>query len=108
MRVHAVLAVLALGGCGLVYTAPNVYEEGDGRGFASDSNSDVQVIQMTFETALEANLTAYVPQRLPDSFRPQPNAMPGRVGLGDVSMPDLPDVDSVSSGTGASKMCCTP
>ena len=99
MRVHAVLAVLALGGCGLVYTAPNVYEEGDGRGFASDSNSDVQVIQMTFETALEANLTAYVPQRLPDSFRPQPNAMPGRVGLGAVSMPDLPDVEAGSAGS---------
>ncbi|WP_339947243.1 polysaccharide biosynthesis/export family protein [uncultured Albimonas sp.] len=101
MRVHAVLAVLALGGCGLVYTAPNVYEEGDGRGFASDSTSDVQVIPMTFETALEANLTAYVPQRLPDSFRPQPNAMPGRIAVGDISMPNLPDIDAVSAGAGA-------
>ncbi len=99
MRISAVLAVLALGGCGLVYTAPNVYEVGDGRGFASDSSADVQVIPMTFETALEANLTAYVPQRLPDSFRPQPNGSPGRVGAGNVSMPDLPDIDAISTGS---------
>lgn len=100
MRVHAVLAVLALGGCGLVYTAPHVYEEGDGRGFASDATTDVQVIPMTFETAMEANLTAYVPQRLPDSFRPQPVGAPGRIGAGNVSMPALPRIDQVSAGSG--------
>lgn len=95
MRVHAVLAVLALGGCGLLYTSPHVYEAGDARGFAADSDGDVMIVPMTFESAMEANLTAYVPQRLPEVYRPQPQTPPGRMSAANVAMPELPDIAAV-------------
>ena len=78
MRVNILLAALALGGCGLVYTSPDVYESGDVRSGADSATSDVQVIPLTFETAAEANLDAYVPARLPDVFRPAPQSAPAR------------------------------
>ncbi|SDW81986.1 polysaccharide export outer membrane protein [Albimonas donghaensis] len=91
MRVNILLAALALGGCGLVYTSPDVYESGDVRSGADSATSDVQVIPLTFETAAEANLDAYVPARLPDVFRPAPQSAPGSVGVGSTAMPRLPD-----------------
>jgi polysaccharide export outer membrane protein len=91
MRFPIIAAVMSLAGCGVIYTSPDVYESGSIPGFSSRADADVQVIPLTFETALAANLDEYVPARLPDSFRPAPSPTPPSVSPGDTRMPDLPD-----------------
>lgn len=93
MRVQLLASVLALGGCGLVYTSPGVYETGEIGGFADSAAEDVQVIPLTLETALEANLSEYVPARLPDAYRPLPTTTPPPIGGVNASIPTLPEPD---------------
>lgn len=61
----ALAAFAALGGCGVIYTSPSVYEAAGGAG-----ELDVRVVSMTHESVAEANLTPYVPPRLPAAFAP--------------------------------------
>lgn len=100
MRVSVLIAALGLAGCGVVYTSPDVYESGSVPGFSSGSDAEVQVIPLTFETALEANLDEYVPARLPGAFSPDPGVAPPPLPAGAASMPDLPEPD-VAADDGA-------
>ncbi|MFK7944029.1 MAG: polysaccharide biosynthesis/export family protein [Paracoccaceae bacterium] len=68
MRALAVAVLLGLGGCGIVYTSPGV-SEGTIFGGAVD-DLDVSVVPLTFESTAAANLTAYVPSRLPLGLQP--------------------------------------
>jgi polysaccharide export outer membrane protein len=61
------VACLGLVGCGAIYTSPKVSTRGVG-------NADVRVIKMTDQTAYAANLSAFVPQRLPAVFNSVPGA----------------------------------
>lgn len=77
--------VSAISGCGVVYTSPGV---SDGSAFG-DSGSDlkVDIVEMTYETAAAANLTPYVPARLPLGF--QPDAATKIATGGGVRLPSL-------------------
>ena len=57
-------ALLALSGCGVIYTAPSVHD-GAPFGTAYNTNYDVKVVRLTYESAAAANLTPFVPARLP-------------------------------------------
>jgi polysaccharide export outer membrane protein len=94
MRLAVLIAAAGLAGCGVVYTSPDVYESGSTPGFSSGADTDVEVIPLTFETALAANLDEYVPARLPDAFRPQPTAAPASLAGTQARMPDLPEPDA--------------
>lgn len=60
-----VLAASTLGGCGVFYTAPSV---SDG---VAGTDLDVRVVSMSHESVAAANLTPYVPARLPLGFQPE-------------------------------------
>ncbi|MEM7669327.1 MAG: polysaccharide biosynthesis/export family protein, partial [Pseudomonadota bacterium] len=62
-------ASMAITGCGVVYTSPQVHD-GSVFGDASGTGYDVQVVRLTPETAIAANLEEYVPPRLPLAFQP--------------------------------------
>ena len=86
IRVGAALAALvALAGCGVVYTVPGVYE-GASYSNAYGTDYDLEVVPMTYETAAAANLEPYVPPRLPAAY--QPEALQGAVASSTVA-PDL-------------------
>ena len=68
LRALAVAALLGLSGCGIVYTAPSV-STGTVFGSAVD-DLDVSVVPLTFESTAAANLTTYVPSRLPLGLQP--------------------------------------
>ncbi|WP_249579782.1 polysaccharide biosynthesis/export family protein [Thermohalobaculum sediminis] len=57
-------------GCGVIYTVPKVSEGKNAPFYQTDL--DVQVVPLTYETAAAANLEPYIPPRLPTAF--QPNA----------------------------------
>lgn len=60
--------VSGLGGCGIVYTSPQV---SDGSTFGdSTGNLNVDVVALTYESATAANLTPFIPARLPLGFQP--------------------------------------
>ena len=59
----ALTALIGLGGCGVVYTSPGV-SEGGVFGNVVDG-LDISVVPLTFESTAAANLTPYVPARLP-------------------------------------------
>lgn len=84
----ACAATLGLAGCGVVYTVPDVS--------TAAGDVDVRVIAMTFETAAEANLSAYTPARLPPYFRPEPAAKAPRLGVPSAAAPQLPDLDATA------------
>ncbi|MHA1108208.1 MAG: polysaccharide biosynthesis/export family protein [Alphaproteobacteria bacterium] len=62
-------ALLALAGCGVIYTAPSVHD-GFPFGTASGTDFDVKVVSLSYESAAAANMDAYVPARLPLAFQP--------------------------------------
>ena len=62
-------ALLALSGCGVVYTAPGVHD-GVPYGTAYKTDYDVKVVPLTYESAAAANLETYFPARLPLAFQP--------------------------------------
>ena len=66
-------ALLALTGCGLIYTAPGV-SDGVPYGDAYGTDFDVAVVAMTYESSAAANLDPYVPARLPLAFQPGASA----------------------------------
>lgn len=61
------LAVVGLSGCGLVYTSPSV---SDGNFIGKKTDLDVEIVPMTYESTLAANLMPNVPARLPLGFQP--------------------------------------
>ncbi|MEM8841056.1 MAG: polysaccharide biosynthesis/export family protein [Pseudomonadota bacterium] len=77
-----------LSGCGVVYTSPNVT---DGTVYGTDSNTgyDVQVVKLTPDTAIAANLEAYVPPRLPLAFQPGAAAQAAK-SVGSVALDPIP------------------
>ena len=79
------LLFTGLSACGVVYTSPSV---SDGSAFG-DSGSDlnVEIVGMTYESATAANLTPYVPARLPLGF--QPNAAKELAASRGVNIPSL-------------------
>ena len=66
----ALTALLAISGCGVIYTVPSVYE---GASYNDDygTDYDLKVVPMTYETAAAANLEPYFPPRLPAAFQPE-------------------------------------
>ena len=62
--VTLIVALLALPGCGVIYTAPSV-SDGVPFGTAIGTNYDVEVVALTYESAAVANLETYIPARLP-------------------------------------------
>ncbi|HUF56075.1 MAG TPA: polysaccharide biosynthesis/export family protein [Thermohalobaculum sp.] len=86
-------ACLALSGCGLVYTSPEV-RDGSVFGDAPDTDFEVEEILLTYETAAAANLDAHVPQRLPAEFQPDAAsrlmATDQRLGMGGSNLVPLP------------------
>lgn len=83
-------ALLALAGCGVVYTAPSVHEGGV-FGTALGTDLEVRVVRLTHETAQAANLEPYVPPRLPAAFRADAVASMAELGF---EVPDLPPLPS--------------
>ncbi len=72
MRLRPVIIGATLGvltGCGVIYTIPNVYDGGSGS-VAGQTDYDLEVIPMTYETVASANLTPYVPPQLPAPYQP--------------------------------------
>lgn len=90
MRFAIIAAALGLSGCGVVYTSPDVYDSASAS-FDTQTAFDVAVVPMTFETAMEANLSPYVPARLPAAFRPGPSAAPPPLPAGAARMPVIQD-----------------
>jgi len=64
----ACAAVLSLAGCGVIYTVPDVVD-GENEGFAYRTDFDVEIVPLTYETVVAANLQQYVPPRLPLAFQ---------------------------------------
>lgn len=65
----ALIATLATGltGCGVIYTTPSVSERDSTFGGATDL--DVNIVPLTFESTIAANLDPYIPARLPLGFQ---------------------------------------
>ncbi|MEO0682919.1 MAG: hypothetical protein AAF192_21195 [Pseudomonadota bacterium] len=82
MRIGFLAAVLATAGCGVVYTSPDVFDSAEEVSLNNQTSFDVSVIPMTFDSTLEANMSPYVPARLPDAFRPAPSAPPAPLSAG--------------------------
>jgi polysaccharide export outer membrane protein len=81
-------ALLVLSGCGVIYTAPSV-NDGVPFGAAYDTDYDVKVVTLTYESAAAANLETYVPARLPLAFQPGASAG-GAAALQTPQLPALP------------------
>ena len=83
--VRALTGALAvtLSGCGVVYTSPSV---SNGSFPGKDTDLAVEVIPVTYETTLAANLTPNVPSRLPLGLQPGTYE---RVSAMNVSVPQL-------------------
>lgn len=84
-----VAALLALGGCGVVYTSPVVHN-GLPYGASYGTDYHVRVVKLTQETAAAANLEPYVPPRLPPAFRPDAAVKAAELGLHVPKLPPLP------------------
>ena len=79
-------ALLALTGCGVIYTVPSVH---DGLPFATSYGTefDVRVVRLDHETAADANLEPYVPPRLPLAFQPESVAAMAEIDAGADGLP---------------------
>jgi polysaccharide export outer membrane protein len=82
------VALLALTGCGIIYTVPSVHD-GVPFGTAYGTDFDVEVVALTYESAAAANMEPYVPARLPLAFQPGAAAAAG-AGMRTPQMPALP------------------
>ena len=77
--------MLALVGCGVVYTSPSVQQQAAG--------VDVRVVGLTFDTVQIANRAAYNPKQLPSYFY-------ATAGGGDLTeLPDFPDAPFIPDET---------
>lgn len=99
MRIGVIAAVLAASGCGVIYTSPSVHDSASGTG--PRAPFDVVVTPLTLETAMDANLSAYVPARLPDAFRPAPPTETPAIAGGGGRMPDIPSPEIRETREGA-------
>jgi polysaccharide biosynthesis/export protein len=88
------LGVAALSGCGVVYTSPSV---SDGSFPGKDTDLAVEVVPLTYETTLTANLMPNVPSRLPLGL--QPGAYE-RISAMSVSVPQLAPIPAPPSRPG--------
>ena len=73
MRIRSLIigcTVSALAGCGVIYTVPKVYDSAS-ENPAGQTDFDLEVVPMTYETVVAANLTPYVPPQLPAPFQPE-------------------------------------
>lgn len=61
-------AIVGLTGCGAIYTSPSVSDGKSGFNLLGEASYNVEVVPLSFETALAANLQPYVPARLPAIF----------------------------------------
>jgi polysaccharide export outer membrane protein len=84
-------ALMALSGCGLVYTAPSVHD-GAPFGTAYGTDYDVKVVPLTYESAAAANLETYVPARLPLAFQPG-------AGASGAAAPRPPQLQAIPAAT---------
>jgi polysaccharide export outer membrane protein len=87
--VYGGAALLALAGCGVIYTAPSVHD-GTPFGSAYSTDLDVTVVDMTHESAAAANLAPYVPARLPLAVQPDAAPAPARRASSNPQLPPLP------------------
>jgi polysaccharide export outer membrane protein len=85
-------ALLALTGCGVIYTAPSV-SDGVPFGTAYGTDYDVKVVALTYESAAAANLEPYVPARLPLAFQPGASAAAGA----SMRMPRMPALPAATA-----------
>lgn len=92
----AMAAALGLAGCGAVYTSPDVYD--------TAGDLKVRVVSMSFETVAEANLSPYIPARLPPYFRPDPAPRAPRIGTAGISVPALPNIDAARRGGASARV----
>ncbi|MEL7467390.1 MAG: polysaccharide biosynthesis/export family protein [Pseudomonadota bacterium] len=91
------LVLSGLSACGIVYTSPSV---SDGSAFGDNgSDLNVEIIPLTYESAVAANLTPYVPARLPLGF--QPDAAQRIVASKGISIPDFGPLPAVPTQAGA-------
>lgn len=81
-----VACFLGLSSCGFVYTSPEV-SDGGVFGTAPDTDYDVDIVDLTYESAVAANLEPFVPQRLPAAF--QPDAAASRLAAAGPRSPRL-------------------
>jgi polysaccharide export outer membrane protein len=77
--------MVGLTGCGAIYTSPSVSDGKSGFNLLGEASYNVDVVPLSFETALAANLQPYVPARLPAIFSasgaaPAGNAYGGGAG----------------------------
>ncbi|MFQ5566230.1 MAG: hypothetical protein ACE5EU_07705, partial [Paracoccaceae bacterium] len=89
-------ALLALSGCGVIYTAPSV-DDGVPFGTAAGTDYDVEVVALTYESAAAANLDPYVPARLPLAFQPGASA----AAVAAARVPQLPALPAATARPGA-------
>ncbi len=89
----ALAAALALGGCGVIYTAPAV-NDGPAYGDSYGSDYDIEVVPLTYESAMAANLEPYVPARLPVAFQPAALDALDAAAADPVATLDLPPLPS--------------
>jgi polysaccharide export outer membrane protein len=87
-----IVAALALGGCGVIYTAPDV---STGGGMNGGTEYDVEVVQLTPASAAAANLKPFVPPRLPLAFQP------GAAAQQIARLPQQPDLGPLPQPTAA-------
>ncbi len=100
MRKAVLLAAIGVAGCGAVYTSPHVYDESLNAAYNAQTEFDVNVVPLTFTTVAEANMSPYVPARLPDAFRPASARPLPAIGAGDTRMPALPSPTVSSAARG--------
>ena len=88
-RVVCGTALLALGACGVVYISPDVSVGG--------TDLKVEVVPMTYESTAAANLTPYIPARLPLGF--QPGAVQAAAAKAAIGQPRLAALPSPPTRT---------
>lgn len=88
------LAAFGLCGCGLIYISPSVSEGGS---FGKKTDLKVDIVPLTYETMIAANMAPHVPSRLPLGF--QPDAIQ-RVAASSIAIPDLAPIPSPPSRPG--------
>ena len=86
------VALLALSGCGIIYTSPGV-SDGVPFGTAYGTDYDVKVVALTYESAAAANLETYVPARLPLAFQPGASA----AASASVQLPPMPALPAATA-----------
>lgn len=92
MRIMAVLAaggLALLSGCGVIYTAPSV-SDGGTFGEAPSTEYDVEIVRLTPESVRAANLSDYVPPRLPLAFQPGAAERVAQARIPSVTVPAAP------------------